>query len=129
MTPRLAIAHAVDLLEGQGNYWDRDTDQAGRFQGSKGRPNGMSIDERLPMQEERQRRVIDQVAETIDKFMGARPGAAWHFAAGPGLHNAVLEKLSPLVRDQLDRSVQKELANVPPAELRGHFKLAPMMAR
>lgn len=129
ITPRLSVAHAVDLVDGHGNYWDNDTDQAGRFQGSKGRPAGMSIDERLPMQEERERRIVDQLATTIEKFFAARPAAVWHFAAGPMLHNNVLEQLTPPVRERLDRSVQKELANVPTAELRGHFKLAPVTAR
>ena len=129
MTPRLAVAYAVDLVDGRGNYWASDTDQAGRFPGSKGRPAGMSIDERLPMQEERERRIADQIALTIGTFFGGRAEATWHFAAGPMLHNAVLEQLSPAVRERLDRSVQKELANVPPTEIRGHFKLAPVTAR
>jgi len=125
MTPSLTVAEAVDLVDGKGSYADQNTDQAGRFPGSKGRPAGMSIDERLPMQEERERRLAQELANRLDVFFRARPAAQWHFAAGPKYHNEILVRLSPEVRDRLDRSIQKELANVPLAELRSHFKLTP----
>jgi hypothetical protein len=84
----------------------------------------MSIDERLPLQRESDRRRIDDVAQAIDSFLMAQPNATWDFAAGPSAHNAILDQLAPQTRARLRNSVSKDLVNQPLTELRGHFKRA-----
>jgi hypothetical protein len=115
----LEIANEAAPLAGNA-YTDRETDQAGRFPKSIGQA-GMSIDERLPMKEEEQRRLADWVAGCIENFMTPRPGEAWVFAAGPELHNPVLEALRPSIRETLAESLQQNLINMPAAEAAGHF--------
>lgn len=80
-------------------------------------------DERLPMMEDDQRRAVDWLADQIENFLLVRPGQAWAFAAGPNLHNPVLERLRPSVRGSLVESIQKNLALTPPSELATHFKV------
>jgi hypothetical protein len=100
---------------------------AGRFPGARGAQKGgpaqpgMSIDERLPMKEEADRRRAQQLAAEVEHFFAQRPGASWDFAAGPELHRAVLEQLSPPTRQRLRRAVPKDLVNQNPAELREQF--------
>ncbi len=129
-TPGLAEVQSLDFPQGKMSYVESDTDMAGRFQSSKhqgaaaGAPaarSGMSIDERLPMQREVDRRRIDDVAHAIEEFLAADTTATWDFAAGPTSHNAILEQLSPQLRARLRKSVSKDLVNQPRTELLGHF--------
>ncbi len=129
-TPGLEEVHAMDFPHARASYADNDSDMAGRFQSSQhqgaapGAPTartGMSIDERLPMQREVERRQAEDVARAISAFLEGQPTATWDFAAGPSLHNVVLEQLSPQTRFRLRSAVVKDLVNQPIAELIGHF--------
>lgn len=121
---------ALDYPAGVKGYTSRETDMAGRFQGSKhqasapGSPvarTGMSTDERLPMQREEERRRAREIAETVSGFLQSHPAATWDFAAGPGLHTAVLEFLSAEVRGRLKHSLSKDLVHQPTTTLQTHF--------
>jgi hypothetical protein len=129
-TPALQQVEAVDFPAGRHNYTDRETDQAGRFSGSKnqgaglGAPGvrtGMSIDERLPMQREETRRRARDLAAQIERFFQSRPDASWDYAAGPDLNSTILELLSPGLRRRMRRSVSKDLVNQRVDEVRAHF--------
>lgn len=111
---------ALDFPAGVKSYTDSDEDFAGRFQSSKqqaagpGAPQartGMSIDERLPMKNEMQRRETADVAQAIEAFLGTVQDATWDFAAGPENHNALLETLSPSARQRMRQSVTKDLVH------------------
>jgi hypothetical protein len=128
--PALDQVEALDFPQGKKSYVDRDTDMAGRFASSKhqgpgpGSPvgrTGMSIDERLPMQREESRRRARELAAEIDAFLQRRPDASWDFAAGPELNTAVLELLSPAVRQRVRRTLAKDLVNQRGDEVRAHF--------
>ena len=132
-TPSLEEVQALDFPAGLRSYTDQDDDMAGRFQGSKhqtrapGSPmarTGMSIDERLPMKREVDRRRANDVAEAIETFLRVRPEATWDFAAGPALHNAVVAALSPQIKQRLQQVVAKDLVHQSPAELRSQFGVA-----
>lgn len=132
-TPGLEAVESMDFPAGRESYTDRDTDVAGRFQSSKnqaagsGAPggnvtrSGMSIDERLPMKNEANKRRASELASEVENFFARRPAATWDFAAGPELHRAVLEQLSPATRQRLRRAVPKDLVNQRPADLRAQF--------
>lgn len=129
-TPRLEEIQAMDFPGGIKSYTERETDMAGRFQASKqqaGAPGapvargGMSIDERLPMQREMERRRIRDLAEAINAFLLARPKATWDFAAAPAVHNAVLEAVSAHARGRLRQALPKDLVHQRTEDLRAHF--------
>jgi hypothetical protein len=129
-TPGLVEVHAMDFPQGRMSYTDNDTDMAGRFQGSQqqgrgpGSPvarTGMSVDERLPMQREVERRSIDDVAGAIEAFLQGQPEATWDFAAAPQMYNAVLGELAPKTKARLQRSLAKDLVHQPASELLAHF--------
>lgn len=130
MTPAFDEVHAIDFPGGVKSYTQRDTDMAGRFQNSKhqargaGAPiarQGMSIDERLPMKREEERRQIDALASAIQTFLGNLSDSSWDFAASPAIHNAVLAALPDATRRRLRQTLTKDLVNQPTQELAMHF--------
>ena len=119
--------HGADLPGGRRSYTDNDTDRAGSFSGSRtkgARAGAASIDERLPMQEEQERRLVRDAATLIENFLRENPHSRWHFSAGPALHQAVLDALSPSAHARLDTAIKKDLVNMPRGELASHFSLA-----
>jgi hypothetical protein len=136
-TPHLEVVNAMDFPQGRRSYTDRDTDQAGRFQSSKRQAGGasapgsgpsgrtgMSIDERLPMKEEEERRSVQTLSSELEGFLRSRPDATWDFAAPASLYNAVIGELSPDTRNRMKRSLSKDLVNQSSEEVRAHFAAA-----
>jgi len=119
--PGCELVAAADFPEAHRSYTDNDSDMAGRFPAGARTGGGMNIDERLPMQEEYERRDAATLAEAVERFLRQFPNSLWDYAAGPALHYAVLEKLSPDVRAGLDRSLQKDLTKTPVGEIASHF--------
>lgn len=120
--PQFKVVEAADFPAGRRQYTDNDADFAGRF--PRGANNNSSIDERLPMQEEYERRNVAEIARELSRFLARHPGLAWDCAAGPALHHAVLERLPAEQRKRLDRSAIKDLTKLPPQELARHFPVA-----
>lgn len=133
-TPHLEIVEAMDFPQGKHSYTDRETDMAGRFNSSKhqsaapGAPGGnqagrtgMSIDERLPMKREEERRSITMLAAELDHFLQNRPDASWDFAAAPALYSSIIDELSVDTRRRLKRALSKDLVNQNSEEVRAHF--------
>lgn len=129
-TPGLQQVEAIDFPAGKHSYTERESDEAGRFSGSRNQGSGvgapavragMSIDERLPMQREESRRRVRDLATQIEQFFQPRPDASWDYAAGPELNGTVLELLSPELRRRMRRCVPKDLVNQRIDEVRAHF--------
>jgi hypothetical protein len=116
------LVEAADFPESRINYTDTVRDVAGRH--PSGPDNNMSIDERLPMQEEFQRRQAANIAQVLERFLQRHPGIRWDYAAGPALHYAVLDRLGPELRGTMDRAVQKDLTKIPADQLLNHFPVA-----
>jgi len=116
------VLASEDFPEGRAAYADSTTDSAGRFPTAQG--PGMSIDERLPLKEEHERRVVADVAAALRRCLAAHPRVTWHLAAGPGLLQAVEGQLTPDLRARLGRTLERNLAKMPPNELRAHFAAA-----
>jgi hypothetical protein len=117
---RFERVETVNLPAGTQGYTDRDSDQAGRF-GARVGPGGGSIDERLPMQNEHERRLAAELATRLGQFLEKHPGATWDYAAGPAMHRAVLDRLPRHVLDRLGVAVHKEFTHQTAAELEAYF--------
>jgi hypothetical protein len=122
-TPGLKPVQRLDIPAGRSKFNHYETDQAGRFpsQPHQGPYEGMSIDERLPGQNEHEKRVFDEVAREVEAFFSAHPDAQWDYAAPPGVHQAVLERLSSPLKQRIRKALTKDLTNLPPTEVREHF--------
>jgi hypothetical protein len=123
-SPGLAVVAAIDFPDGKHDYTDRATDMAGRFPGAEGRGGGMSIDERLPMKREEERRNVRMIAGELESFFAARPRATWDLAVAPSLYNVIVQALSPATRRRLQRVLSKDLATQNSEEVRAHFATA-----
>jgi hypothetical protein len=117
--PQFNLVEEADFPAGRRQYTDNDSDFAGRF--PRGANNNSSIDERLPMQEEYERRNAAEIARELARFLARHPGMAWDYAAGPALHHAVLEQIPAEQRTRLDRTAVKDLTKISPQELARHF--------
>lgn len=135
MRPVLREVNEREFPLGHKAYTDTDSDMAGRFQGSKhqgaapGSPTarqGMSIDERLPMQREIDKRRNEDVGEHITAILTANPDATWDFAAPAELHKLLLETIPAPVRSRLQKVVPRDLVNQPLATLYAHFTDQPV---
>ncbi len=123
-TPGFQPVQQLDIPAGRTPFNQYDTDQAGRHPSQPqqgGNYKGMSIDERLPGERENEKRVFDEVAREVNAFLAEHPAAEWDYAAPPGVHQAVLERLSPDVRQRIRQALTKDLTNMPAGELRTHF--------
>lgn len=130
MRPSLREVEALDFPLGVKSYAENDTDVAGRFQSSRsqasaaGAPTqrtGMSIDERLPMHREIDRRRNEEISRRIDAFLKERSEATWDFAAPAELERSFLEGVSSAARARLQRVVPKDLVHQPVSSLLDHF--------
>lgn len=122
-TPSIQPVDAYDIPESTPSYVDSESDMASRYPVSKGRTSGMSMDERLPLADERDHEVIGQLAQRITAFLEKHPNSTWDFAAGSGLRSHVIDALPDAIRLRLDQVISKDLVNVPPIEIRQHFAL------
>jgi hypothetical protein len=122
ITPTLREIANHDFLPAASAYSAREINQIGHGSTNLLRHVPQGTGSASPHDDER-RRTVDWLAEQIEHFLLARPGQAWAFAAGPNLHNPILERLRPSVRGSLVESVQKNLALTPPAELATYFKV------
>ena len=120
-SPHLHVVDSVDFPAGRRDYTDRESDQAGRFPGFQGTGGGMSIDERLPMEREHDRQLVALITRHIEDFLANWPSATWRWAAGAEINHSVVSGLSPGVTARLERSVQKDLANVPVQQIPALF--------
>lgn len=118
------VLQSYDLPAGREPFTRNEADQAGRFPGSHGGSPGGSIDERLPIQEEQQRRIIAELADTIEVFLRRHPEVRWDLAAEAELQHAILALLTPGVRGRARHLLPKNLVNVPLEQLREHFEAA-----
>ena len=119
-TPTLTPVEEMEFPGSFRRTVDEVSDSAGRFPSSKGMA-GMSIDERLPMLEEREHRMVRQIATEVSHFIGSRPGASWIFAAAIPLHRAVLEQIDEGAKQRLRGVMGKDLIKWPLTQLRSHF--------
>lgn len=122
-----ALVTGIDAPAGKESYAAGDSDRAGQFPGARKQKSrgatasGGTTDERLPMQQERDRKLAQDWAERLEAFLTKHVNSTWDYAAGPALHNAVLERLSSGARQRLRTAIQKDLTSQPAAALRNHF--------
>jgi hypothetical protein len=123
ITPTLREVASHDFMPAASAYSAREINQIGHGSTNLLRHLGQGAGGSAPPHDDEHRRTVDWLSEQIEHFLLARPGQAWALAAGPNLHNPILERLRPSVRGSLVESVQKNLALTPPAELATHFRV------
>jgi hypothetical protein len=119
--PSLKLVQAFDTTDAHGRYQDKLTDQAGAS--SSGAPGQMnSIAERTGIDNENDRRIVKQLADSITEVVEREGKDGWSFAAPASIHSAVLEQLPAEVRDRIVEHVKSDLVKIEPAKLPSHFR-------
>jgi len=120
--PHLQLVQAFDTTDAHGRYQDKLTDQAGSF------PSGMapgqtgSTAERTGIDNENDRRIFKQLADSITDIVHREGKDGWSFAAPASIQSSVVELLAPDVRDRVVEFVKSDLVKIEPAKLAGHFR-------
>ena len=119
--PSLKLVQAFDTTDAHGRYQDKLTDQAGAS--ASGAPGQMnSIAERTGIDNENDRRIVKQLADSITEVVEREGKAGWSFAAPASIHSAVVEQLPAEVRDRIVEHVKSDLVKIEPAKLPSHFR-------
>jgi hypothetical protein len=120
--PSLKLVQAFDTTEAHGRFQDKLTDQAGAFPGGAGPGQMNSIAERTGIENETDRRIVKQLADSIVDVVQREGKDGWSFAAPASIHSAVVEQLPPEIRDRIVEHVKSDLVKIEPAKLPSHFR-------
>jgi hypothetical protein len=126
--PSLQLVQAFDTTDAHGRYQDKMTDQAGAFP-SGAAPGQNSIAERTGIENENDRRIVKQLADSIVDVVNREGKDGWSFAAPASIHSAVVDQLPPEIRDRIVEHVKSDLVKIEPAKLPGHFRSLQPRAR
>jgi hypothetical protein len=106
---------------------DQMSDQAGRFprgSGAANIPGDLSAGERLPLETEQSRRLIELLAGRINALLEDDGVSRCSLAASAPIHKQLLEALNPKARAKISQVLASNLAKTAPGELSGHFDRA-----
>jgi len=120
--PSLKLVQAFDTTEAHGRYQDKMTDQAGAFPSGAAPGQMNSIAERTGIENESERRIVKQLADSIVEVVQREGQDGWSFAAPASIHSAVVDQLPPEIRDRIVEHVKSDLVKIEPAKLPGHFR-------
>ena len=120
--PSLQLVQAFDTTDAHGRYQDKMTDQAGSFPSGAAPGQMNSTSESSGIDLENDRRICKQLAENIAEVVSREGTGGWSFAAPASIHAAIVELLSPDVRDRLVEHVKSDLVKIEPAKLPEHFR-------
>lgn len=99
------------------------SDQAGRFPRGEGttKSTGMEQGEAHSREQERERRLIQALAERINRILVEADVPKWNLAAPRSICNRVRAALDPAVRDALTRVEMVDLTKEPLLEIEARF--------
>jgi len=98
------------------------TDQAGAFPSGAAPGQMNSIAERTGIENESDRRIVKQLADSIVEVVQREGKDGWSFAAPASIHSSVVEQLPPEIRDRIVEHVKSDLVKIEPAKLPSHFR-------
>jgi hypothetical protein len=120
--PSLQLVQAFDTTDAHGRYQDKLTDQAGASSTGAAPGQVNSIAERTGIDNENDRRIFKQLADSITEVVEREGKEGWSFAAPASIHAAVVELLPTAVRETIVEHVKADLVKIEPAKLPGHFR-------
>lgn len=125
--PRLEPVDAVPQGAARELLSEQMSDQAGRFPRGMGAnliSGDLSAGERLSLETEETRRLVNGLAETIAVLLGDEAATECWLAASAPIHKQLLDALTPEARGKISRVLASNLARTDPQELLGHFAKA-----
>jgi protein required for attachment to host cells len=122
-TPRLELLRSYEAPAAHEKLSEKVSDAAGRFRsgGSPRRDTAKGYDERQGIALEEDKRLIRQVAETVNRLVAEEPCSSWYLAASGTINKRLLEGLHPDVRAKMDKNLLQDLTKCGKAELIERF--------
>jgi len=120
--PSLQLVQAFETTEAHARFQDRHTDQAGAFPNAAGPGQMNSTAERMGIENETDRRLIRQLADSITDVVQKEARDGWSLAAPASIHGAVVDQLKPEIRDRIVEHVKSDLVRIEAAKLPSHFR-------
>jgi hypothetical protein len=122
--PSLQLVQAFNITDAHGKLVDKVSDLAGRFpvSGGVGGRHANSIAERTQLEAETDRRIHKELADQIVKIVKNDGAEGWSFAAPASIHAAIVDLLSPAVRDRIVEHVKSDLVKTDSSKLPAHFR-------
>jgi len=120
--PRIQMIDNFETIDGHTRIQDMVTDQAGRFPVANGIASGqMSHGENHNLRTEIEKRVIRQLADSINKLVTREDLPVWYFAAHREIDQRILENVDAAVKAKMRKHVRSDLTKVDKSELLGFF--------
>jgi Protein required for attachment to host cells len=120
--PHLQLVQAFDTTDAHGRYQDKLTDQAGASASRAAPGHVNSIAERTGIDNENDRKIFKQLADSIIDIVHREGKGGWSLAAPASIHSSVVELLPADVRDRVVEYVKSDLVKIEPAKLATHFR-------
>ncbi len=123
-SPRVEPLKSFDLMGARKKLSEQVSDSAGRFKRSDRRTDDVraGYGERHNIETENERRLIKRIAENIATILGKAKVDEWNLAAGVKINSAILQELSPEIKEKLTRNLKSNLINASKAELVERFQ-------
>jgi hypothetical protein len=121
--PRLELIEEASFLDAHTKMGEQLSDQGGRFPRTMaGAQNGaMSDGERHNIDLERRKRLVRQLAQSLNDMLQKREIESCYLAASREINHQLVDQLSPEARRKIEKNVSADLTKIEKALLLSHF--------
>ncbi len=121
-TGKLDLFESFDSMEAHGKFSEKVTDQAGKFGESVGKNSSVQgSGEAHNVDIENEKRIIKNIAKSINKIVAEKSCDAWHLAAEKAINGQILEFLDPSVKSKLEKNIASNLTKADKSEIVSRF--------
>ncbi|HMK59604.1 MAG TPA: host attachment protein [Dissulfurispiraceae bacterium] len=121
-TGKLDLIEQFDSLEAHGKYSEKFSDQAGNFGESVGKSSfAKGSGEAHNIQIENEKRLIRNIARTINRIIAEEKCDGWHLAAEKAINGQIVESLDQVVKSKLEKNIAANLTKADKSEIIGRF--------
>jgi hypothetical protein len=121
--PRLELIREFNFLEAHAKLGDKVTDQGGRFPRTMGggQNGAMSDGERHNIALERRKRLVRQLAQSLEEMLKDKEVEICYLAASREINHQLVDELSPEIRKKIEKNIPADLTKIEKSLLLGHF--------
>jgi hypothetical protein len=121
-TGRLDIIESFDFSEARAKFSDKYSDQSGNFGGAVGKSAAATgFGETHGIAIEKEKRLVKNIAQFINKIIRADNCAGWYMAAVKTINNQVVAFLDNEVKAKLKKNISADLTKSPKSEIIKRF--------
>ena len=120
---KVALIESYDSIGGHGKFGDKMSDTAGRFSRAEGlKVNSKGCGEPHNIETENEKRLIRQIAGSINDLIRKERCDSWDLAAPAKINNIIIDNLLPEVKEKLGRSITADLTKTEKSRILSYFE-------